>query len=137
MFNTSKIFSFATCAALAVCFALSADGQTRKKNVRKPVDAPSSTQDVPAPEASPAPPKRNERPAADAPLAKNEDTTAAVQSQIRPAVPAYRYEFSQPDFVVSTIRIEHDESGAGTISFKKKGNDELITDPIRVSAKPA
>ena len=70
--------------------------------------------------------------AADAPLAKNEDTTAAVQSQIRPAVRAYRYEFSQPDFVVSSIRIEHDESGAGTISFKKKGNDELITELARL-----
>lgn len=46
----------------------------------------------------------------------------------------YFYEFSQPDFLLSQITIEHDENGKGKISFLKKGLDEPISDPIQISA---
>lgn len=129
MVRSSRIRVFAAIAFFCVCLGLSAEGQTRRKIVKKASPA-SAGETAPSAEASSAPPKRNERPA-DLPLAKNQ----AGRAQTRNAVPAYRYEFSQPDFVVSSIRIEHDESGSGTITFKKKGDDELITDPIRVSPR--
>lgn len=50
-------------------------------------------------------------------------------------VPAYHYEFTQPEFVVSKIIIEHDEAGKGKIAFMKKGYDELISDPVQLSSK--
>ena len=49
--------------------------------------------------------------------------------------PVYFYEFSQPDFTISKISIEHDESGKGKITFLKKYVEEDITDPIQISPK--
>jgi hypothetical protein len=45
----------------------------------------------------------------------------------------YRYEFSQPDFVVSHIVIEHSADGRGTITFDRKDYEEEITDPLVLS----
>ncbi len=123
-----------------MAFAAPAEGQTRKKNPapKRAASPPAVSPDVPAAVSRPAvePLKRNERPATGVSLAKNQPNvdTEPVQPA-RSATPAYRYEFSQPDFIVSIIKIEHDEAGVGTIAFKKKGSDELITDPIRVSAR--
>lgn len=89
----------------------------------------------PAAEPTPAPPKRNERPAVvGSPVAQNQTAVPAL-AQTRESIPTYRYEFSQPEFVISSIKIEHDEAGVGTISFRKKGDNEIITDPVRVSPK--
>ncbi|MEO6051923.1 MAG: hypothetical protein ABIP78_11405, partial [Pyrinomonadaceae bacterium] len=49
-------------------------------------------------------------------------------------VPAYFYEFTRPGFTYSRILIEHNEAGKGKISFLKEGFNELITDPIDLSA---
>jgi hypothetical protein len=45
----------------------------------------------------------------------------------------YRYEFWQPEFVVSSVVIEHDEKGKGSITFRKRGGKESITDPVELS----
>lgn len=45
----------------------------------------------------------------------------------------YIYEFRQPDFYVSRIRIEHDSEGRGRISFLRKGNDDPFEDTIELS----
>ena len=45
----------------------------------------------------------------------------------------YFYEFSQPNFVVSQISIEHDETGKGKITFKKKDFGEPVSDPLQLS----
>jgi hypothetical protein len=45
----------------------------------------------------------------------------------------YYYEFTQKDFLVRHIIIEHDENGKGKISFEKKDFDEPITDPLQLS----
>jgi hypothetical protein len=121
---------------LSICIVLSADGQTPKRTgtAKKVVAAPVVAQDLPAAEPSPAPPKRNGRPT-DAGSPAKKQNSDPVSAQTRNSAPAYRYEFSQPDFVVSSIKIEHDESGVGTIIFRKKGSDDPITDPIRVSPK--
>ncbi len=50
-------------------------------------------------------------------------------------ITTHHYEFTQPEFTISKILIEHDESGKGKLSFMKKGYDELVSDPIQVSSK--
>jgi hypothetical protein len=45
----------------------------------------------------------------------------------------YYYEFTQKDFFVPHIVIEHDETGKGKITFQKKHFDESITDPVQLS----
>lgn len=43
------------------------------------------------------------------------------------------YEFRQPEFVVSHIRIEHDARGRGRISFERRGDAEPIVEPFELS----
>ncbi|HEX8248769.1 MAG TPA: hypothetical protein VF599_11385 [Pyrinomonadaceae bacterium] len=45
----------------------------------------------------------------------------------------YYYEFTQKEFLVRHIVIEHDDSGNGKITFEKKDFDEPVTDPIQLS----
>lgn len=49
-------------------------------------------------------------------------------------VTRYTYEFTQPQFVVSHILIEHDALGHGKISFEHRGDDAPIVEPIELSA---
>lgn len=91
------------------------------------------------PEKTPV--KKNERPAAPVnnaqePQKKNQSPTRAgtAAGQAKEAANLFVYEFTQPNFVVSRIVIEHDEAGKGKITFEKKGADEAITDPLELSA---
>lgn len=81
--------------------------------------------------------KKNERPENHTNSAGNADQTvksnsATAEKSVPNAV--YFYEFAQPDFFISQIRLKFDESGKGQISFMKKNSDEMITDPIQVSS---
>lgn len=74
--------------------------------------------------------KRNGRPA-DAP----------TQSQPRPdenKKPAeqtrYSYEFTQPQFVIRHILIEHDAYGRGKVTFERHGEETPIIEPVELSA---
>jgi hypothetical protein len=67
-----------------------------------------------APAAASTRPQRNEN-------KKPADTTS------------YSYEFTQPDFLVSHITIQHDAMGRGKISFQKKGVETAIEEPIELS----
>ncbi len=83
-------------------------------------------------------PKKNGRPGASEvrsqePLNKRPSTASPKPTEAS-FVPSYHYEFTQPDFVVSKIVIEHDEAGKGSLSFLKKGYEEPVTDPIQLSA---
>ena len=80
------------------------------------------------PAATPTPPqaKKNERPAA--------KSNVEAPARISAKEPLYRYEFTQPDFLVSHILIEHDDTGRGTIAFEKRASKETITEPIELSA---
>ncbi len=114
--------------------------QTRKRAPAKrtPVKTAQS-QPVPVPSPTePAPVKKNGRPETQETLEsgkanKRNDRDPDTKNDTA-AAPSYFYEFTQPDFIVSRILIEHDESGKGRISFMKRGFDELITDPIQLSA---
>lgn len=45
----------------------------------------------------------------------------------------YYYEFTQREFIVRRVVIEHDENGKGKITFEKKEYEEPITDPVQLS----
>ena len=49
------------------------------------------------------------------------------------AAASYSYEFTQPDFLVRRILIEHDAEGRGRISFEKKNEDTPVTEPLDIS----
>ena len=107
-------------------------GQTAKRNARpitpKPATVkPIATPEPLAPEPRPTPTgKRNERP-------QNGDGTGKTTTPQTPAKPSYIYEFDQPDFTVSHVTIEHDESGRGKITFMKRGLDEPDSDPLTLT----
>ena len=84
----------------------------------------------PDPAATPTPdkPKRNERPAGTGAAKPVTDTARAVKE------PLYRYEFTQPEFLVSHIVIEHDDTGRGDISFEKRSSGGPIIEPVELSA---
>jgi hypothetical protein len=50
-----------------------------------------------------------------------------------PDAPLYAYEFSQPDFFVYFVHIEHDDKGKGSIRFERRSDTEQITDPLEIS----
>jgi hypothetical protein len=124
-------------ASLLVFASLSVFAQKRKPSTtpkKTPVSAQPKTE---TPEIVPAvepPTKKNERPE-NAQEVVNKRPSTPETAAGKPFVPAYHYEFTQPEFVVSKIIIEHDEGGKGKISFAKKGDDDLISDPIQLSDK--
>lgn len=69
--------------------------------------------------------KHNTRPEVLAP-----PTTAANEKRT-PTL--YSYEFTQPEFVVRRILIEHNADGRGRISFEKKNEESPVTEPIVLS----
>ncbi len=120
---------------LALTFSVSA--QAKKKTVKKTV----SSKTLSAEEANAlAAGKKNERPETENPPPVTEQTEQTGKTNARPtnAVkennPVYFYEFTQPKFVISRLRIEHDENGKGKITFLKKDFDEDISDPLQLSA---
>jgi hypothetical protein len=102
---------------------------------------------VPTPTVSPAantttndtaPAKKNARAAdvtasrssvtddASAPAKKNDTSKNANE-------PRYVYEFTQLDFDVRRVRIEHDATGRGTITFERKNEERPLTEPLEIS----
>ena len=72
--------------------------------------------------------KRNDRPQEQStPQPRREENK-------KPADPTrYSYEFSQPQFVVSHIVVEHDTLGRGKITFQRKGEETPIVEPVELS----
>lgn len=128
-------------SALAILFfsislAVEAQTKTRKQQPKKTTAAsPVIPHSIETPAVTTSG-KKNERPAAQTNSSENGDQS--VKSISAPeksaAQPVYFYEFSQPAFVISQLRLELDENGKGRISFMKKNYDELITDPVQLSA---
>ena len=50
-----------------------------------------------------------------------------------PDTTRYFYEFTQPEFLVRHILIEHDATGRGKITFERKGAEVAIEEPIELS----
>jgi hypothetical protein len=45
----------------------------------------------------------------------------------------YSYEFSQPEFFIRHIVIEHNEKGTGKITFERKDEEASIVEPVEIS----
>lgn len=73
--------------------------------------------------------KRNDRPQHATSVTKAEKLDEAKSTDAT----RYRWEFAQPDFTTSHIVVEHDAMGTGKVSFERKGEEELITEPIELS----
>ena len=76
--------------------------------------------------------KTNERRAESSP-----SPTPTVQKREENKKPAdttrYFYEFTQPEFIIRHIIIEHDANGVGKITFERKGEEAPIEEPINLS----
>lgn len=123
-----------------VSAAAAAQAKPRKPVVKKPVKVTKKPAAVAATgseaESEAAAVKTNERPAADdsgTKANKRQGTTQSPQTGAKVLVPTHSYYFTQPEFVVSSVTIEHDDTGRGRISFMKKDFDEPISDPIQIS----
>jgi hypothetical protein len=72
---------------------------------------------------------------------RREKTEPAVPSAQAPEAVAdatrYIYEFKQPEFSISHIRIEHDAEGRGKIQFLRRGNDAPFEDALELSETAA
>jgi len=100
---------FAGLIIFGAVFLVAAPGRSAqtKTNERKPESAPS-------PPATPPAQRREEN-------KKPPDTTH------------YFYEFTQPEFIIRHITIEHDANGVGKITFERKGEETPIEEPINLS----
>jgi hypothetical protein len=128
-FRRSIILSVAAVLFLTAIVCAQTKRRTRTQTKKKPI----ATAPAPTPSASPAEPvvvktepKKNERPVTD-------DSTTKESNAQTAADPTYFFEFSQPDFLISKIVIQHDETGRGTITFTKKMFGDPVTDPVQVS----
>ena len=114
-----------------------------KRNRKRAGDAAASTvksspeqatDEKPAAEPTRAPGKTNNREVAtDAAAVPSPATTGAPDAKADAASTRYSYEFSQPNFIVRRIVIEHDAAGRGQVSFARKDSEELFTDPLQIS----
>lgn len=107
----STFYKHALCAALILSIAAfsglpSSAGQT-KTNERQ--------QETAAPSPGPSPRRREDN-------KKPPDSTR------------YSYEFTQPDFVVRHIVIDHDAAGRGKITFERQNEPSPFEEPIELSA---
>jgi len=108
-----------------LCAAVTGFAQSTKRNARPVNPKPAATPRAEVPQPTPSPTaKRNERP---------RESEVPQKTQQTAAKPNYIYEFTQPDFVVSHIVIEHDEAGRGTIRFMKRGLEEPESDPVTLT----
>lgn len=57
----------------------------------------------------------------------------ASTDESKPDDARYIYEFRQPDFLISRIRIEHDAQGRGRISFLRRGFDNPFEEDLALS----
>lgn len=86
---------------------------------------------------------QSRQPASPAPVAPqhanqrkvNADATATSNAPPADAASAmrYAYEFKQPQFLVSSISIEHDATGRGRMTFTKRNMNEPFTESITLS----
>jgi hypothetical protein len=71
--------------------------------------------------------KQNPRPEVTAPA------SGAPSSAPETSPAHYSYEFTQPEFYVRHIVIEHDANGRGKITFERLNEEEPLTEPLELS----
>ncbi len=136
-----KIFSRTLFGLIFLSSVFSVSAQTKRKAPKNPVKKAVQTKPEMVEEKSAqSAPKKNSRPEEQSenssePIKKNSQTekTNARPDAVKENPPVYFYEFSQPNFLISKVFIEHDENGKGKITFSKQSFDEVISDPIQLS----
>jgi len=137
-------FGFLISALASSVEAQSKTGKTKKTNTKTTAKTIKKTEVVTPAETLNNSTKKNERPQLQGQettegnhLEAIEKTAETLKTNSRPATektsPVYFYEFSQPNFLVSKVFIEHDEKGKGKISFLKKDFAEAVSDPLQLS----
>jgi type IV secretory pathway VirB10-like protein len=133
------------CLSFVLSFSAFAQSKAKKtspktkKTTAKASPSPSPEISESIPQSTPVA-KKNERPEEQTvpqdnePKKKNRNENQLPTAKPEKAKMPYIYEFSQPNFVISHIVIEHDEAGKGTITFEKKEmTSDPITDPVQLS----
>ena len=62
------------------------------------------------------------------------DSSTAAPAASSKTKTSYSYEFTQPDFFVKRILIEHDADGRGKINFEKKNEETAVVESLAISA---
>ena len=92
---------------------------------------------TPRPSEQSAPKKVTSRPEdqgqAGSSSTSNPTSNSAGGAKEDQSVAHYVYEFSQPDFFVYFVHIEHDDRGHGSIRFERRSDTEQITDPLEIA----
>lgn len=143
-FTSIITFGFLILALAVSVQAQSKTGKTKKTIVKTSVKTAEKTET-----AAPVEPVKNQAKKNERPSTQNQETPEGnhleaipqngetLKTNSRPASetasPVYFYEFSQPNFLVKQIFIEHDEKGKGKISFLKKDFEETVSDPLQLS----
>lgn len=108
--------------------SFSVDAQMKRRASAAPGEGIETSENI-LPQPAKTPTKKNDRP--DTGNNSTPKTPAPQSDSAKGAT--YKYEFSQPNFIVKKIILVHDETGKGTITFEKKNAEEPITDPIQLS----
>ncbi len=141
MFKKKNIKSLFIGLSLILSLTLSVSAQAKNKTPKKKAakkSASSKTLSVEEANAAAAI-KKNSRPESEDSPTATEPTDKTGKTNVRPVnavqeiKSVYFYEFTQPDFVISKIHIEHDENGKGKIAFLKKDFSEDFSDPFQLS----
>jgi hypothetical protein len=119
---------FLAAALLIVGAAIRAEAQ--KKAATRPA---SSSAQQSQPKKTTARPEEDEAEPATQTPAKPTPSKVAAAVKEDPNAARFTYEFSQPDFFVYFVHIEHDEKGKGTIRFERRSDTEQFTDPLEIS----
>src|SRR5205085_6813540 len=72
--------------------------------------------------------KRNDRPQSSTPMQPRTEPPKVTSDAKR-----YAWEFTQRNFIVGHIVIEHDAQGHGTITFERKNEEAPIVEPVELS----
>lgn len=60
-------------------------------------------------------------------------TTSSAVTENEKTLARYSYEFSQPQFLVSHIIVEHDAAGHGQVRFERRNEEMPIVEPLELS----
>jgi hypothetical protein len=100
---------------------------------RKATPRPAATPQQSQPKKVTARPEEDAKPSATPQTSAKPTATPSKAEKADPNAVHFTYEFSQPDFFVYFVHIEHDEKGKGTIRFERRSDTEQITDPVQIS----
>lgn len=117
-------------AALVTTTGTALRTQAQKKASTRPA---SSSAQQSQPKKTTARPEEDDAESAPRTSAKPTPAKGSAVAKEDPNAARFTYEFSQPDFFVYFVHIEHDDKGKGTIRFERRSDTEQITDPLEIS----